>query len=431
MSSGNAGLYTIRGIGLEAQSCSNNVLADVLDGKLQNNIDLSYLFKKAKLIMKIVSIVGARPQIIKAAAISREIRLNFKGKITEIILHTGQHYDQNMSGVFFTEMNIPRPDYNLSIGSGPHGIQTAEMIRKIEKILLSETPNYIVLYGDTNSTLAGAIAASKIKIPIIHIEAGLRSFNKAMPEEINRIMCDHVSTLLFSPTKTGINNLRKEGFNINQTPPFSINHPGVFHCGDIMYDNSLFYSDIAEQRSSILSELKLNKGNYILGTIHRDYNTDDEKRLNSILSAIYYIAENFNEKIILPLHPRTTKLIDLKLSSELKIKISSSSYIQIIPPVSFLEMIQLEKNARMIMTDSGGVQKEAYFFQKPVIILRSETEWLEIVKNGAGIITDASQSNIVKAFKYFNNKNDIEFPAVFGDGKAANFICKVITDEMS
>ncbi|MGZ3900928.1 MAG: UDP-N-acetyl glucosamine 2-epimerase, partial [Bacteroidia bacterium] len=218
-------------------------------------------------MIKIVTIIGARPQIIKAAALSRAIKNKFSDKIKEIIVHTGQHYDANMSQVFFDELNIPQPDYNLNVGSGSHGKQTAAMIIGIEEILLKENPNAIVLYGDTNSTLAGGIAASKIHVPVIHIEAGLRSHSKAMPEEVNRIMCDHVSTLLFSPTKTGFDNLVREGFNAGAKAPYSADNPKIYHCGDVMYDNSLHFSNVAESKTDILAKLKLQKNKFILATI--------------------------------------------------------------------------------------------------------------------------------------------------------------------
>ncbi|MGZ4091254.1 MAG: UDP-N-acetyl glucosamine 2-epimerase, partial [Bacteroidia bacterium] len=237
-------------------------------------------------MIKIVTIIGARPQIIKAAALSRAIKNKFSDKIKEIIVHTGQHYDANMSQVFFDELNIPQPDYNLNVGSGSHGKQTAAMIIGIEEILLKENPNAIVLYGDTNSTLAGGIAASKIHVPVIHIEAGLRSHSKAMPEEVNRIMCDHVSTLLFSPTKTGFDNLVREGFNAGAKAPYSADNPKIYHCGDVMYDNSLHFSNVAESKTDILAKLKLQKNKFILATIHRNNNTDEPERLNALFKSL-------------------------------------------------------------------------------------------------------------------------------------------------
>jgi len=380
--------------------------------------------------MKIVTIIGARPQIIKAAALSRAIRNHFAKQIKEIIVHTGQHYDANMSQVFIDELGIPEPDYKLNIGSASHGHQTAGMIIGIEEILLKEKPDYLVLYGDTNSTLAGAIAASKIHIPIVHIEAGLRSFNKSMPEEINRIMADHVSTLLFTPTLTGMNNLIKEGFAKDNHPPFSADHPGIFHCGDVMYDNSLYFEKIARDKSDVLQRLGLENKAFYLATVHRDNNTDQPTRLNAIFGAFQEITASSQIPLVLPLHPRTSKLLGKNLDAELFRKISQNEMIQLIPPVSFLDMILLEKNCQLLFTDSGGVQKEAYFFEKPAIILRSETEWKEIVEQGCGLIVNAHKENILDAVGHFNKVRDsLQFPPLFGDGKAAEFIAEQIISE--
>ena len=366
-------------------------------------------------MIKIVTIIGARPQIIKAAALSRAIKENFSNEITEVIVHTGQHYDENMSQVFFDELGIPAPNYNLGVGSGNHGVQTSKMIEGIEEILLKEKPNYLVVYGDTNSTLAGAIAASKIHIPIVHIEAGLRSYNKAMPEEINRICCDHCSTMLFSPTATGYNNLIKEGFNPENKKPYTIDNPGIYHCGDVMYDNSLYFSSTVNCQQSTANN------QYILCTIHRNNNTDEPERLSSIVNALLKLSEE--KEIIIPLHPRTKKLLDVNLSSEIYDKFINSNRIHIIPPASFLEMIRLEKNADIIITDSGGVQKEAFFFKKPCIIIRSETEWKEIVECGAAVIADANEEKIIDAYYQFMQKENQDYPEYFGDGKSAVFIC--------
>lgn len=377
-------------------------------------------------MINILTVVGARPQIIKAAALSRTIQKFFNQEIKEYILHTGQHYDENMSKVFFGELSIPEPDFNLGVGSGLHGVQTAKMIEGIEKILLELKPDYLVVYGDTNSTLAGAVAASKIGVDVIHIEAGLRSFNKKMPEEINRIGCDHVSTLLFSPTATGITNLVREGFSESAKPPFTIDNPAIFHCGDVMYDNSLYFADLAEKQSDILTKNNLIPNEFILGTIHRDSNTDDPKRLAAIFDALNTIASKQQINIILPLHPRTDKMMKNNLPLILYVDLINNPKLKIVPPVSFLDMIQLEKNARMIITDSGGVQKEAYFFGKPAIILRPQTEWVELVENETAMLVDADKPKIEKAFKHFFAKRKLEFPPLFGDGKAAEFICKKI-----
>lgn len=377
--------------------------------------------------MKILTIVGARPQIIKAAALSRAIRKEFSSTIHETLLHTGQHYDTNMSQVFFEEMEIPLPDINLNIGSASHGKQTALMLEGIESEILKLKPDFLVLYGDTNSTLAGAMAAAKLRVPIVHIEAGLRSFNKSMPEEINRITCDHSSTLLFVPTPAGIRNLTKEGFNIHNKAPFTIDNPGVFHCGDIMFDNLVYYSALAEERSSILNTLELSSGNFVLCTIHRDNNTDVPERLEAIFRSMLSISESSGMQIVIPLHPRTSKLLSGKLSPQLYQAIQQHKGIVIIPPVSYMEMILLEKHCSLVLTDSGGVQKEAYFFRKPLIVARPETEWVEIVDNGAGIIADADSERITAAFETFRHKQ-LEFPPVFGDGTAGRFICKTMLE---
>ena len=382
-------------------------------------------------MIKIVTIIGARPQIIKAAALSRAIKNNFSSQITEIIVHTGQHYDDNMSQVFFDELEIPLPNYNLNVGSGNHGKQTATMISAIEDVLLIEKPNAIVLYGDTNSTLAGAMAASKIHIPVIHIEAGLRSFNKSMPEEINRIMCDHVSTLLFSPTKRGFDNLIQEGFLSQNNAPYSIDNPKIYHCGDVMYDNSLFFSKISDVKTSIINDLKLKNNGFILATIHRNNNTDEPIRLNALFKSLNDISINHQLQIVLPLHPRTSNLLDRNLSKDLAEAIRLNSNFKIISPVSFLEMLALEKNCCLVMTDSGGVQKEAFYFEKPCVILRPETEWIELLENGAALIADADENKIKFSFEQLIAKKDLSFPKLYGDGNAAVFICSEIISQIT
>jgi UDP-GlcNAc3NAcA epimerase len=381
-------------------------------------------------VIKIVTIIGARPQIIKAAALSRTIQNEYKLSISEVIVHTGQHYDNNMSAVFFDELGIPKPDYNLNVGSGAHGSQTAKMIVGIEEVLVNEKPDALVVYGDTNSTLAGAIAASKLHIPIVHIEAGLRSFNKKMPEEINRILCDHASTLLFTPTKAGLTNLEKEGFPINAQKPYTADKQGVFHCGDIMYDNSVHFSAVSDLQSSILSVNQLEASKYILSTIHRNDNTDNPQNLTSIFRALLSLIENHNQTIVLPLHPRTKNLMEQNLPVDLMNKINNNASFNIIDPVSFLDMIALEKNASIIITDSGGVQKEAYFFNKPCIILRPETEWVELVECGAATIVGSNPEEIANAFMNYSSQK-IEFPPLFGDGKAAEFICSKMIETFS
>lgn len=381
--------------------------------------------------MKIITIVGARPQIIKAAALSRAIREQFNAGIEEIIVHTGQHYDKNMSDVFFQELDIPRPHHNLNIGSASQGKQTARMLLGIEDILMQEKPDFLVLFGDTNSTIAGALAGVKLHVPVVHIEAGLRSFNKNMPEEINRIVCDQSSTLLFVPTRAGISNLQKEGFHTNNEAPFSLNHPGIFHCGDIMFDNLVYFAGIAEERTTILRELSLKDKPFVLCTIHRDNNTDNPQRLNAIFSAIATIASTRNLEIVIPLHPRTARLLKSQPGPDLYHRLINDRRIRLIPPVSYLEMVALEKNASLILTDSGGVQKEAYFFKKPLVVARPETEWVEIIKNGAGILADADERRILESADYFFREAAPDFPDIFGDGHAAEFICRTMLESIS
>lgn len=379
---------------------------------------------------KIITIVGARPQIIKSSAISRAISTHFENELTEIIVHTGQHYDENMSSVFFDEMKIPQPNYNLNVGSGSHGKQTARMLEGLEEIFITEKPDAVLVYGDTNSTIAGALAATKIFIPVVHVEAGLRSYNKAMPEEINRIACDHMSTLLFTPTIFGIQNLKKEGFSSVTSKKASANHPHIYHCGDIMYDNSLHFSSVSDQKSTFLEDHKLTSNDFILCTVHRDSNTDIKENLESIFSALLAIAENSELKIVLPLHPRTKAKLKEQLNSELLESIENSEFIQIIPPAGFIDIIALEKNARMIITDSGGLQKEAFFFEKPCLILRPQTEWVEIVENGNAVLTDANYDRIIDGFNELVLKTDFTYPNFYGDGKAARFICQTIVDQI-
>ncbi len=311
--------------------------------------------------MTVLTIVGARPQFVKAAVVSRVLRQ--AGGLREILVHTGQHYDDNMSGRFFKELDIPKPDYNLGVGSGGHGSQTGRMLGLIEEVLLKEKPDWVLVYGDTNSTLAGTLAASKLHIPVAHVEAGLRSFNRRMPEEINRVMTDHASDLLFAPTESAVANLAKEGISGNC----------VALVGDVMFDAARFYAERSAQTSHILKRLKLRKKEYALATIHRAENTDNLSRLQIILAALGRAAAEV--PIVLPLHPRTRHVIresGLQVSPE----------VQMVEPVGYLDMIELERNAAVIVTDSGGVQKEAYFHRVPCVTLRDETEWTELVTSG-------------------------------------------------
>jgi UDP-GlcNAc3NAcA epimerase len=377
--------------------------------------------------IKLLNLVGARPQIIKASAISRAIRTKFTDDIKEVLVHTGQHYDKQLSEIFFDELEIHKPDYNLGVGSAGHGKQTAMMITGIEEVLITEHPDCVVVYGDTNSTLAGSLAASKLHYPVIHIEAGLRSFNKVMPEELNRIMSDHASTLLFAPTNAAFKNLMGEGFRPENSPPYTIDNPKIYLTGDIMYDNTLFFAELAEKKKALfLDQMGLTRDNFVLVTIHRDMNTDDVNRLSNILITLKKLAEERTITLVMPLHPRTIVSLKTKLN-DLYEELCSSGSIKIIPPVSYLEMILLEKNCRMIVTDSGGVQKEAHFFKKPCLTLRKETEWIELVANGTSVLVDAEPDMIRKEFlRMMDLHPDLTYPAFYGDGKAAEFILKEI-----
>ena len=384
-------------------------------------------------MINILTVIGARPQIIKAAAISRAIRTHYSQQVCEHILHTGQHYDEQMSDVFFHELNIPVPEINLHVGSDSHGAQTSRMIDGIEQVLLTDGKKYdgVIVYGDTNSTLAAAIAAGKLHVPVFHIEAGLRSFDMSMPEEINRIVCDQLSSILFTPTLTGMKNLEAEGFakdGIKSRVRFA-NGRGqrVILSGDVMYDNALFFSKLAVNRSTILQQNGLQPKAFVLATIHRPANTDVPANMQEIFRALLDIAEKKEMDVVLPLHPRTRKLIAVGLSETMLRRIEQCSRLHLMSPVSFLDMISLEKNAAIVLTDSGGVQKEAFFYRTPCIILRSETEWTEIVEAGAGIIAGADYERILAAYKQLLHKQ-LASPTLFGDGQASEKIVKEIID---
>ncbi len=348
--------------------------------------------------MKIITVIGARPQFIKAAAVSNKLRENN----TEILIHTGQHYDENMSKIFFDELSIPYPDYNLSVGSGGHGKQTGEMMIKLEEIYEAEKPDIVLVYGDTNSTLAGALVASKMLIPVIHVEAGLRSYNKAMPEEQNRILTDHLATKLFAPTDTAVKNLNAEGVTDN-----------VYNVGDVMFDAVLHFREIAKTNSTIIDRLSLKDKEFILTTIHRAENTNDISRLRNIIEALNASGKT----IILPLHPRTKKYM-----SDYGLKFSDN--IIVIDPIGYLDMLALESNCVKIVTDSGGVQKEAFFMKKPCITMRDETEWVETVENDWNRIVGTNKDKILDAILNFVPSK--EQKVIFGDGKSSEKICDII-----
>ena len=350
--------------------------------------------------MKIITIVGARPQFIKAAALSREF-LKHKD-IEEIIVHTGQHFDKNMSDVFFEQMSIPKPQYNLNINGLGHGAMTGQMLEKIEKVLITETPDWVLVYGDTNSTIAGALAAKKLHVKVAHVEAGLRSFNMDMPEEINRILTDRISNLLFCPTETAVTNLKKEGYGNIDTI--------ISKTGDVMQDAAMFYAKKEQKPAFEVSK------EFVLATVHRAENTNDLERLSSILLALNTIAEK--TQVILPLHPRTNNII-----KKGNFQINN---LTIVEPTGYLEMVYLLEICKLVVTDSGGLQKEAFFFKKPCITLRDETEWIELVNGGFNRLVGANCEQILKAY---NSQNyDIDFDIdLYGMGKA----CRNIVKELS
>ena len=372
--------------------------------------------------LRLLSIIGARPQIIKAASVSRAVA-NLGDRIAHTILHTGQHYDTGMSEVFFQELGIPAADINLGVGSGPHGHQTALMLGAIEEVLLRKEHDVVVLYGDTNSTLAGALAAIKLHVPVAHIEAGLRSFNKAMPEEINRIVCDHCSTWLFCPTKTAVDNLQREGVSLDMDHVPTKDRPRVVQCGDVMFDTSMHFAALARSRATVLQELEIVGTDFVLATVHRDNNTDDPLRLNAIFGALLELHQRERTDIVVPVHPRTRKMMDRLLDPALFAALSTTQGFHLVPPAGFLDMIALESNARLVITDSGGVQKEAFFFAKPCVILRSETEWLELVQLGQAELVDADPERILSAAERFLRDGVPSCQPVFGDGHAAERIC--------
>jgi len=354
-------------------------------------------------VKKICTIIGNRPQFIKWSALTTRLRTTY----SELVIHTGQHYDRNMSGVFFEEMDLPAPDYNLGIKSNYHGEQTGEMLKGIEEVLLREKPDCAFVYGDTNSTLAGALAAAKLHVPVAHVEAGLRSFNKRMPEEINRVATDHVSTLLFCPTETAVKNLAREGITEQ-----------VHLVGDLMNDAMVNFIKLAETRSDVLQKLGLRSKEYFLATIHRAENTDDPERIGNIMRAFNDLA-GAAKKVVFTVHPRTRKIID-EIGNSIG---TSSPEMMMIDPVPYFDMLLLEKQAKVILTDSGGVQKEAYWLKVPCVTIRDETEWVETIEQGWNVLSSCEPESIVKCALEAREGKD---PPAYGNGKASDNILKVL-----
>jgi UDP-GlcNAc3NAcA epimerase len=361
-------------------------------------------------LLKIITVIGARPQFIKAAAVSRIMQRT--PRVREILVHTGQHYDDNLSDIFFREMEIPVPEHHLGIGSDSHGAQTGRMLEAIEEVLLKESPDRLLVYGDTNSTLAGALAAAKLHIPVTHVEAGLRSFNRAMPEEVNRVLTDHVADLLFAPTQAAVRNLAGEGISAEK----------VHLAGDVMYDAALYYGAKAEHTSTILDKLGLTRGNYVLATIHRAENTDDAARLRGIFEALASLAQTC--RVVMPLHPRTRNAL-----LNAKADFSANPQLALIEPVGYLDMVMLEKHARLIATDSGGVQKEAYFYKVPGATLRAETEWVELIESGWNMLVppDATASLQERLHGIMQKgSGGLEHRDFYGSGDAAAEIVRIM-----
>ncbi len=355
--------------------------------------------------MKVLTVIGARPQFIKAAVLSRAFS-SFGTNVKEILVHTGQHYDANMSDIFFDELGIPRPDYNLCIGGGSHGQNTGRMLEKLEEIMIREMPSCVLVYGDTDSTLAGALAASKLHIPVAHVEAGLRSFNKRMPEEINRVLTDHISTLLFAPSEIARSNLDNEGVSSDK----------VFVVGDVMHDAARYYKKYA-RKPSWFDTLPLSDepNNFVLCTIHRAENTDDLERMKAILQGL----EHSEIPIILPLHPRTFKRLEAY-------GLGFPDSVFVVEPVGYLEMVWLEANCKLIATDSGGVQKEAYFHEKACVTLRNETEWTELVEAGINVVAGADAAKITNAINSLSWRASSD--DIYGDGMAAAKIASILLE---
>lgn len=375
-------------------------------------------------MIKLSIIVGARPQFIKASALLKTIRKHFKNCLKFDLIHSGQHYDKNMSEVFFKTMQIDKPNYQITSKQSTQGAQTARMLEALEQILNKVKPHWCVVFGDTNTTLAAALAASKLHIPVAHIEAGMRSYNKTMPEEINRIFTDHCSTALFVSTKSALNNLQKEGFNLNSYPPYSINNPAIVFTGDIMYEVYLsFVEELNKSMSNYHSQEKMKNKFDIVCTIHRQENTDNEQHLYQILKAILSLAQSY--RIIFPIHPRTQKIISH--SDKLKkffLSFKQNKNIHVCEPLSYEKMIQILQNVKIVLTDSGGLQKEAFFAQKPCVILRNETEWTELIHCGAATLAGANYDNIVNQTTKMIKNLPTFFPEIFGNGKTSHIICE-------
>lgn len=378
--------------------------------------------------LKVLTVIGARPQFVKASAISRVFSAHFSDQVEEHLLHTGQHYDYLLSDIFFEELGLPKPSYQLEIGSAGHGMQTAKMLEGIEQCILELQPDVLLVYGDTNSTLAGALAASKLHIPVVHIEAGLRSFDMKMPEEINRKLTDHVSSLLAVPTRAGMTNLKNEGVVGASEGLPSPDNAYILFSGDVMYDNCVHFTQ-GDSSWGTLKHYNLEDNAYALATVHRPSNTDDPIALNAVLRGLSDSSKEIGMPVFMPVHPRTQKVL-MRMYPDESFQNSFPGII-LSEPASYFQMLALEKHSFMIFTDSGGVQKEAYIFGKPCVILRDRTEWVEILETGCAIAAGSDASTILESAKTLIQRQPLEFPSLFGDGHAAEQICQFIVESFT
>lgn len=368
-------------------------------------------------MIKILTVIGARPQFVKAAVVSRQISRH--ENMREILVHTGQHYDKHMSELFFSQLDIPEPDYNLEIGSGPHGAQTGRMLEKLEQVMLEHKPHCVLIYGDTNSTIAGALAAVKLHIPVVHVEAGMRSFNRQMPEEVNRVASDHISNVLITSTPTATKNLENEGISPDK----------IFQTGDVMFDAARFYAQKALKESSILNTLGLAESGFALATVHRAANTDNPDTLGEIFEGLCRISTH--KKVVFPVHPRTLKQLKAAgiLSQDIALNHTGKNGIMLCNPLGYLDMVMLEKNCCAVITDSGGVQKEAYFHHKPCLTIREQTEWTELVEGGWNTLCGACADKIEQTFARITSAPMPEInPTLYGNADAGEKIVQTLCD---
>lgn len=379
-------------------------------------------------MLKILTVVGARPQLIKASALSRAIRSKYADQMDELLLHTGQHYDAGMSEVFFEELSLPVPYLNLGLGTEPPKVQLPKMILGIQEVIQSEAPDRVLVYGDTTSTLAGALAAKNEGVPLVHVEAGLRSYQKSMPEEVNRILTDHLASYLFVPTQQAIDNLKKEGiYHSKPQGKHTPSYPAVVNTGDVMLDNAYYFSKRNNKSTQLLRDLDLDEGGFLILTLHRDFNADDPYRLERLLEEILALVNDLQVQLVFPVHPRTESVLKT-IQSKVWLKWLMHEQIRLVPPVTYLEMLGLLSACFGVLTDSGGLQKESYFMQKPCLILRESTEWTELLESGYSALIDFSHLEIITSWKKLLSQPRTEM-SLYGNGNAAEQICEFLIRE--